>query len=134
MSHRLSSKSMKTPLAIVRGLGSAKNGTRHWWMQRVTAIVLFPLGLWFMGYVLPHADAEYATLVAFLKSPWESILMILLIITSLYHGQLGLQVIIEDYIHHEFFKNFSLLGFKALALILGVWGILSVLIIQFKTF
>ena len=134
MSHPLSPKSMKTPLGIIRGLGSAKNGTKHWWMQRVTAIALFPLGLWFMWHVLPHAGVGHAELVMFLKSPCETVLMILLIITGLYHGQLGFQVIIEDYIPHEPLKIVLLLSFKALALILGIWGILSVFIIQFKIF
>lgn len=125
-------KSMKTPLGIVRGLGSAKNGTAHWWAQRTTAIALFPLGLWFVWRVLPHAGSDYAAFVAYLQCPCETVLMILLIGASLYHGQLGLQVVIEDYVHCDALKIILILGVKALVLVLGVWGVLSVLIIQFK--
>jgi len=90
---------MKTPISKVRGLGSAKSGTEHVWMQRVTAVALVPLVIWFMASVVQMTTADYFTVRAWLASPVSAILMILFIVAGLYHLRLGLQVIVEDYIH-----------------------------------
>jgi len=109
--------SLRTPLGRVRGLGSAKNGTAHWWMQRLTAIALVPLGIWLMASVVALVGADRTAVVAWLGRPVPAILMILLLTAGYYHLKLGLQVVIEDYIHSESLKlilqvliNFACVG------------------------
>lgn len=93
--------SLRSPLGKVRGLGSAKNGTHHWWMQKVTAVALIPLTIWFVASVVQMTQASYEVVINWLNSPVVAVLMILFIFTGIYHLKLGLQVIIEDYIHSE---------------------------------
>lgn len=102
--------SIKTPLGKVRGLGSAKNGTQHWWMQRVTAIAMIPLALWFVASVVALVGADRAAVVAWLHLPLAAILMSLFLGVGFYHLKLGLQVIIEDYVHGEGTKIVAILA------------------------
>ena len=125
---------MKTPLGRVKGLGSAKDGTSMWWMQRVTAVALIPLGLWLIFSALPDLKQGYAATLVYLQNPFYVFLLISWIVISAYHGQLGLQVIVEDYIHHRGLKISCLLAIKGLAFSLALWCILCLLILQFKTF
>ena len=92
---------LKSPLGQVRGLGSAKNGTHHWWAQRVTAVALVPLTLWFAFALAFNAGGDFATMQAWLATPYNAILMLLLIVATFHHLHLGVQVVIEDYIHAE---------------------------------
>lgn len=92
-------QNMRSPLACAIGLGSAKEGAGHWRAQRVSAIALVPLTLWFVASILAHTGSDYATFIAWLKTPFASILMILLLIALFHHTALGLQVVIEDYVH-----------------------------------
>ena len=119
--------SMRTPLARVRGLGSAKEGVAHWWAQRVTAVALVPLSLWFVAWVVRLAGANHALVLEWLSSPLSASLMILVIIVTFHHAQLGLQVVIEDYVHHEGLKVASILLVKGLALLLATSAIVAVL-------
>jgi succinate dehydrogenase / fumarate reductase membrane anchor subunit len=89
--------SMRHPEARVRGLGSAHHGLAHWWAQRLTALALIPLTLWFVAYLCVTVAHDYRAAVTSLHSPVNAILMILLVLAGLHHGQLGLQVVIEDY-------------------------------------
>ena len=109
---------LRTPLARVEGLGSAKSGTTHFWQQRVTAAALVPLSVWFVSSALAYVGAEQGAVAAFFAEPVEAILMFLFIVAAVHHMSLGLQVIIEDYIHQE--------GMKLTLLILNrfaCWGI-----------
>ncbi|MEM8816272.1 MAG: succinate dehydrogenase, hydrophobic membrane anchor protein [Pseudomonadota bacterium] len=91
--------SLRSPLSRVLGLGSAKGGTEHWWGQRVSAVALLLLGLWF-AVALAHLHvADYADVVAFVAMPLHTVLLILLAATLAYHSYLGVQVVIEDYVH-----------------------------------
>lgn len=119
--------SMRSPLARVRGLGSAKNGTSHWWAQRVTAIALVPLVVWFVVSVIGVAGASHLEFVTWLSSPSVAAMMILLIVATFHHAQLGLQVVIEDYVHDEAMKVPALLIMKAVVILLGLTGVLAVL-------
>ena len=93
--------SLRSPLGKIRGLGSAKSGTHHWWMQKVTAIALIPLTVWFVSSAVQMTQADYGAVVKWMSSPVVAVLMMLFIITGIYHLKLGLEVIIEDYIHSE---------------------------------
>jgi succinate dehydrogenase / fumarate reductase membrane anchor subunit len=90
---------MRTPLARAIGLGSAKEGVRAWLAERVSAVALVPLTLWFAASIIAHTGSDYATFIVWLRTPLAAILMILLLIALFYHTALGLQVVIEDYIH-----------------------------------
>ena len=89
----------RSPLARARGLGSAKEGVEHWWAERLSAVALVPLTLWFAASVMAVAGGDHAAFVAWLGSPLSSVCMVLLLIALFYHMALGLQVVIEDYVH-----------------------------------
>ena len=127
----MTDNSMRTPIGRVRGLGSAKSGMHHWWMQRVTAVALIPLTLWFVASLISLAGAGYAETVAWLGSPIVAVLMIALIIATFYHAALGLQVVIEDYVHHEGVKLVLLLGVKLLSFFLAIAALFAVLKLAF---
>ncbi|MDH5829985.1 succinate dehydrogenase, hydrophobic membrane anchor protein [Luteimonas sp. M1R5S18] len=91
----------RTPIARARGLGSGKTGTGHFWWQRVTAVALVPLVAWFIGTVLSLVGADLATVYATLSRPWTAILFAVFAIAMFWHAKLGLQVIIEDYVHER---------------------------------
>lgn len=90
---------MRSPLGHAIGLGSAKEGVEHWWTERVTAVALVPLTLWFVASIIAHTGRDYASFIAWVGRPFTTILMILLLIALFYHTALGLQVVIEDYVH-----------------------------------
>ena len=94
MSHR-------TPLARVEGLGSAHHGTAHFWQQRMSAVALVPLAIWFTVSLLGLVHGDYIAAMDFLRAPVNAVLMILFVVTLLYHMTLGVQVVIEDYVHSE---------------------------------
>lgn len=122
---------MRTPISRVRGLGSAKEGTHHWWMQRLTAIALIPLGIWFVISMISLAGADHAAASAWLANPLTAVLMLLLIVATFHHLQLGLQVVIEDYIHSEAAKVVCLIGLKLASFALGVAAVFAVLKVAF---
>jgi len=93
--------SLRTPLAQVRGLGSAKQGAHHWWMQRITAVMLIPLFIWFVGTTVTLVTGNYAEAVNLIRDPFAAAALLMLIIVVFYHAALGLQVVIEDYISAE---------------------------------
>jgi succinate dehydrogenase / fumarate reductase membrane anchor subunit len=89
----------RSPLAHAIGLGSAKEGVERWWAERVSAVALVPLTLWFVASIIAHTNSDYTTFLAWLGTPLVTIFMILLLIALFYHSALGLQVVIEDYVH-----------------------------------
>jgi len=109
----------QTPLARVEGLGAAHSGTSHFWRQRVSAVALIPLSAWFLYAALALVGADRETAVAFLHQPVNAIAMALFVIATLHHSVLGLQVVIEDYVHTEGWKIALLLFNQLLAWILG---------------
>jgi succinate dehydrogenase / fumarate reductase, membrane anchor subunit len=92
-------QNMRTPLARAIGLGSAKEGVGTWWAERVSAVALVPLTVWFAASIIAHTSSDYATFIVWLRTPLAAILMILLLIALFYHTALGLQVVAEDYVH-----------------------------------
>lgn len=119
--------SIRTPLARARGLGAAKDGTHHWWMQRVTSVALVPLVLWFAISMLTYSRVDHATFQAWLGHPVNAGLMIALLAAMFYHAKLGAQVIIEDYVHPESAKIAALLVTQFLLFLLGAIAIVAVL-------
>lgn len=119
--------SLRTPLGRVRGLGSAKEGTHHWWMQRVTAVALVPLTLWFIFALASLAGADATEAATFVAHPVNAILLLLLIAATFHHLHLGVQVVVEDYIHNEFGKLAVLIAVKLLSVALGVAAAFAVL-------
>lgn len=123
--------SLRSPLSRVRGLGSAKTGTEHFWAQRVTAVALVPLTLWFVFLVISVAGDSHAFVSERMRSPVNVVLMIALIAATFHHMQLGLQVVIEDYIHGEGIKMASLMIMKGGSLLLAVAAVFAVLKVAF---
>ncbi|MPY73383.1 MAG: succinate dehydrogenase, hydrophobic membrane anchor protein [Alphaproteobacteria bacterium] len=123
--------SARTPIARVRGLGSAKGGTHHWWMQRVTALALAPLTVWFVASLIRLVGADHAAVADWLASPLTTVLMLLLIVATFHHLQLGLQVVIEDYIHGEAAKIGCIIGVKFASFALAVAAGVAVLKVAF---
>ncbi len=119
--------SMQNPLARVRGLGSAKKGVHHWWLQRLTALALVPLSLWFIYSLVVITGAEYATVIAWLSQPLNAVLMLLFVFSLYCHAVLGVQVVIEDYIKPEWQKITCLILINFLAWIAGLSATISVL-------
>ena len=111
------------------GLDSAKDGTGHWWAQRITAVVLVPLGLWFAISLLGMPNADYSAVRFWLAEPLNSILMILLIVSVLHHSQLGIQVVVEDYVHNDQVKVLVLTLSKVLHIALAVGATCSLILV-----
>lgn len=122
----------KSPLAKVHGLGAAGQGTHHWWMQRVTAIALIPLGLWFAIAIASAANASYEQVIGWISSPLNTLLLISFIIAGLYHAMLGIQVVIEDYVQTTWLKISSILIMKLFLLLLMLAASLATLHIAFS--
>ncbi len=119
--------SLKSPIGRARGLGSAKEGAGHFWAQRVTAIALIPLSLWFAVSVIGLSHADYATFKGWVGKPGNTSLLLLTVLTVMYHAQLGVQVVIEDYVSCEAKKFASLIAMKLAAAFLAVFMTVSIL-------
>ncbi len=117
----------RTALGRARGLGSTKNGFPHWWHQRVTGAALVPLLLWLGVGLALQADADLEAARAWAGSPVNATLLIVATVMLLYHGALGVQVVIEDYVHTDGLKVASILLVQLACLLLAVAGILAVI-------
>ncbi len=123
---------MRSPLGGALGLGSAKDGVEQWWLERVTAIALVPLTLWFVVSIVVHMNSDYAAAIAWLQTPLAATLMVLLLTALFWHTALGLQVVIEDYIHSGL-KLPLVIAMRFGCFVLAVAGILAVLRICFRS-
>jgi succinate dehydrogenase / fumarate reductase membrane anchor subunit len=122
---------LRTPLARARGLGSAKDGVGHWWAQRLTAIALIPLVVWFAVSLVILSGADYTVVRAWIGSPLVMMLLILTIGVGLHHGQLGMQVVIEDYVGSDGWKLALIVIVKFIAVLFGLGAIVAILRIGF---
>ena len=118
---------MRSPLGRAIGLGSAKEGVEHWWRQRTTALLLVPLTLWFVIAVIGLVGADRAALVAWMHNLVSAMLMVLLLVATFYHAALGLQVVIEDYVHGEAMRIGALLVMRLLCIAFVLRGVFAVL-------
>ena len=121
----------RTPLSIARGLGSSKDGLGHWWVQRLTAIALVPLVLWFVVSIIALAGQDRGHVLSWLQSPFHGVVLSLFLITSLYHANLGLQTIFEDYIQARWLQLSSRIAAAFAAVFLGFAGVFTLLRLAF---
>jgi succinate dehydrogenase / fumarate reductase membrane anchor subunit len=121
------SRDLRNPLARARGLGSAKEGVSHWMVQRVTGLGLVFLTVWFVVILLGLMHSDYATARETLAKPWNAVLLVALLITTFRHAVLGLQVVIEDYVHTRWLEVASLVLIKFIAVLAALAGVLAVL-------
>jgi len=122
---------MRTPLGKVRGLGSAKEGTGHFWYQRLSAVALVPLALVFIGLVISLHGASYAEARAALSHPFTAIVMALFVVSGVYHMRLGMQVVIEDYVHGEGMKIVLVLLNTFFAVVVGFACLFAIIKLSF---
>ncbi len=119
--------SLVSPLNKVIGLGSAKEGAEHWWMQRLSAVALIPLGLWFSFALGAMDQLDYSSVVEFVRYPVNSILLVLALIALTYHSQLGVQVVVEDYVHSSSLKIITIVAVSFAHILVAVAGIFAIL-------
>jgi succinate dehydrogenase / fumarate reductase, membrane anchor subunit len=125
-------RNIRSPLGRAIGLGSAKEGGGLWWAERVSAVALIPLTLWFAASIIAHTGSDYATFVAWLRTPLVATLMILLLIALFHHTALGLQVVIEDYIHSGA-KFAAVIAVRLSCFALAIAGVVATLHIAFRS-
>lgn len=119
--------SLRAPLGRVLGLGTAKDGTDHWWGQRVSGIALVLLGLWFVAALVRMPSLEHGSVIEFIGRPFNSVLLSLLCLTAAYHSLLGVQVVIEDYVHAHGSKIVSLILSRFAHVFVAVISIFAIL-------
>ena len=125
--------SLRSPLGKVLGLGAAKEGAGHWWSQRVSAVALLLLGPWFVLSLIAVGDLSYVNVVHWIAVPLHTVLLSLLVLAVAYHAQLGLQVVVEDYVAGKGTRLLAMLVINFGLLLLGVLGVFSVLRIAFAS-
>ena len=123
--------SLRSPTSRVTGLGTAKEGVSHWWSQRVTSVALLLLGLWFVASILHLPDFSYELVIGWIAGPLNAVLLLLLIATLVYHSQLGVQVVVEDYVHHHGLKIGTMLLLTFAHVAVAALAIFAVLRIAF---
>ena len=122
---------LRTPLSRARGLGSARQGVHHWWAQRITAVALIPLVTWFAISLIMMSGADYTVVRAWIGSPVVMALLTLTIVIGLHHGQLGMQEVVEDYVHSEGLKLALIVLLRFTAVFFGLATIVAILRIGF---
>jgi succinate dehydrogenase / fumarate reductase membrane anchor subunit len=123
--------SLQTPLGKVRGLGSAGNAVHHWWLQRLTSLALVPLGVWLLVSLVTLPSLDFVTLVSWIGGTWTASLLTLFVLTASWHSSLGVQVVIEDYVHDHGLKTLSLVLSGFVHAVLAAFGVFAVLRIAF---
>jgi succinate dehydrogenase / fumarate reductase, membrane anchor subunit len=121
------SAQFRTPLKIARGLGSAQRGAHHFMVQRITAVALVGLGLWVVWIALEALHMDYAAARAMIARPWNAVLMIAFLVASFWHAQLGLQVIVEDYVHGKGLELASQIAIKFVCFLGAAASVLAVI-------
>lgn len=119
--------SLRSPLSRARGLGASKQGTHHWYVQRVSAVAMLPLMLWLIFAIAGLAGSDHAAVAEWVSSPLNTTLLVILVATMFYHALLGTQVVIEDYLHHEGVKMAVLIATRFALIVGGVIGVVAVL-------
>ena len=123
--------SMRSPLGRVLGTGAAHDGVRHWWMQRLTSIALVPLTVWFVVSLLALPSLGYGTVIAWMSQSWTALLLILLVLTAAWHSQLGVRVVVEDYVHGAGARTLTLVLIGFVHVLLAAAGVFAILKVAF---
>ena len=118
---------LRSPLGRARGLGSAHAGYHHWWIERVEAVALVPLTIWFIFSLLHLVGASHQAVIVWLSSPWSIVLMLALIVATFHHFSLGVQSVLDDYVHQPTVKLWSMLVLKAACMVSALLCIVAVL-------
>lgn len=116
----------KSPLGAAQGLGSAKEGVHHWWVQRVSSVLMIPLALFLAFSFVGLESFDFVTVKTWLKSPWIAASMLMFVVTMFYHSEMGVQVVVEDYLHGKA-KVITMMLSKFFHILLGVASALAVL-------
>jgi succinate dehydrogenase / fumarate reductase, membrane anchor subunit len=124
--------SLRSPIGRVLGLGAAKQGFAHWWAQRVTSVALLLLGLWFVASLLRMPGFGYEVVVTWIAMPLNAVLLLLLIASLVYHSQLGVQVVVEDYVHHHGLKIATMMLLTFAHVVVAALAVFAVLRIAFS--
>jgi len=119
--------SLRTPLRRVLGAGSAKDGVHHWWLQRLTSVALVPLTVWFVVSLLALPSFDHATVSAWIGQSWTALFLILLVLVATWHSQLGVRVVVEDYVHAAGARTVTLTLLSFLHALLATAGVFAVL-------
>lgn len=123
--------SLRSPLRRVLGLGSAHSGVHHWWLQRLTSIALVPLGIWFLVSLLALPSLGYETVVAWMSQSSTAVLLALFVLVASWHSQLGVRVVVEDYVHGAGARTLTLVIVTFAHALLAVAGVFAVLKVAF---
>jgi succinate dehydrogenase / fumarate reductase membrane anchor subunit len=122
--------SLRSPLGKVLGTGSAKEGVHHWWLQRLTSIALVPLTIWFVVSLLSLGSFEHVAVITWMAQSWTALLLVLFVLVATWHSQLGLRVVIEDYVHGGS-KTLALVLITFIHAVVAAAGIFAVLKVAF---
>ena len=122
--------SLRSPLGKVLGTGSAKEGVHHWWLQRLTSIALVPLTVWFVVSLLSLPTFEHVTVISWMAQSWTALFLILFILVATWHSQLGVRVVVEDYVHGGA-KTLTLVLITFIHALVAAAGVFAVLKVAF---
>jgi succinate dehydrogenase / fumarate reductase, membrane anchor subunit len=122
--------SLRSPLGKVLGTGSAKEGVHHWWLQRLTSIALVPLTVWFVVSLLSLGSFEHVAVITWMAQSWTALLLVLFILVATWHSQLGVRVVVEDYVHGGS-KTLTLVLITFIHAVVAAAGIFAVLKVAF---
>jgi succinate dehydrogenase / fumarate reductase membrane anchor subunit len=125
--------SLRSPLSVVLGRGTGGNAVHHWWVQRLTAVALLPLTVWLLSGLIRLPLADYATVTAWISMGWNPVLMSLLVLIMCWHSSLGVQVVVEDYVHSAAGRTLVLVLSKFAHMLLAATGIYAVLHIALRS-
>jgi succinate dehydrogenase / fumarate reductase membrane anchor subunit len=123
--------SLRSPLGRVLGLGSAHSGVRHWWQQRLTSVALVPLAIWFLVSLLALPSLGYETVIAWMSQGWTAILLVLFVVVATWNSQLGVRVVIEDYVHGAGARTLTLVVVTFAHVLIASAGVFAVLKVAF---
>lgn len=122
---------LRSPLGRVLGLGAAHSGVHHWWAQRLTSLALVPLSMWFVVSLLALPSLGHATVVAWMGQSWTALPLVMFVLVAAWHSQLGVRVVVEDYVHGTGAKTLTLVIVTFAHVLLAAAGVLAVLKVAF---
>jgi len=124
---------LRSPLGRVLGLGTARYGVSHWWAQRLTAVALVPLSIWFVVSLLALPSLGHATVVAWMGQSWTALLLVVFVLVASWHSQLGVRVVVEDYVHATGARTLTLVLVSFAHVLIAAAGVFAVCKVAFGT-